>query len=304
MPSTTPQQIQNSTDAANFYSGFGLAPAPDAGNYMASPSTPSQVGALYSGILPIASSASRTASAPPVAPGQYVPASAGQQPNFYESPGISQAQVNHIGTPLSAYVNSTGQRVAAQSPAVQAVDQVGNAAAPLIDYSDPLWAAYRDGGDSAAQAELAQENAAGALPMAGAASRAAAPAGPVMPIMATAAAAATPARPSVMQDIISGLSNMHFGANWSMQPASAPITGPPVGSPNGYEYAPNAAGAYTRVGVAPAFTGMSPAQQYAAAAAPALASQPNGNVNNGGNANGQSVAHGQSTARSMGGMPG
>src|SRR6185312_5270340 len=115
MPSNTPQQIQNSTDAANFYSGFGLAPAPDAGNYMASPSTPSQVGSLYQGILPIASSASRTASAPPVAPGQYVPPSAGQQPNFYESPGISQAQVNQVGAPLSSYVDSTGRRtVAAQ----------------------------------------------------------------------------------------------------------------------------------------------------------------------------------------------
>lgn len=58
-------------------------------------------------------------------------------------------------------------------------------------------------------------------------------------------------------------------------------------------------------GTAPAVpSGPTPAQQYAALAARALASQPNGNINNMGGSNLQAVARGQAMAQSMGGMPG
>lgn len=59
-----------------------------------------------------------------------------------------------------------------------------------------------------------------------------------------------------------------------MPPAAAPAAGP-IPSTNGYTYLPNGSGGYTRAGqVDPSLT---PSQQYALAAAPAIASQPNGN---------------------------
>lgn len=55
---------------------------------------------------------------------------------------------------------------------------------------------------------------------------------------------------------------------------SVSIIGAPVGATNGYNYAPNSAGGYTNVGQQN--PNISPSQVYAAAAQPALASQPNG----------------------------
>lgn len=57
--------------------------------------------------------------------------------------------------------------------------------------------------------------------------------------------------------------------------AAAPVVQAPIAAPNGYLYAPAVGGGYTQVGQSAQYAGMTPSQQYAAAAAPALASQTN-----------------------------
>ena len=84
----------------------------------------------------------------------------------------------------------------------------------------------------------------------------------------------------------------------------APPANQPITATNGYNYLRNAAGGYTNVGQSQQAQGMTPAQQYDAAAARARASQPNGNVNNIGNVPGASQANGSQQSHSLGGMPG
>lgn len=232
----SPIQITTPADAAKFYSGFGLAPAPDPGAYMQSPSTQAQVSDLYRGIYPIAQSASS-------APSQnYDPS---KQQNFYNSTGISQAQVDQIGAPVSAYVDQNGNRLAGSAAAAAVAVAADNGQG--IDWNDPLWAAYKQGGDAAAQAELAAEQAAGVtgIPVA--------PSAPAvlpakLPIM-TAAAATPFAAPAVSHPL----------------PMAAAAPAPtPIASTNGYMYQPNGNGGYAQVGkVNPSLT---PSQQYALAA--------------------------------------
>lgn len=83
----------------------------------------------------------------------------------------------------------------------------------------------------------------------------------------------------------------------------APVAAPPklFAGTNGYVYMSNETGGFTHIGVVN--PNLSPSEQYALAAAKALASQPNGNVNNTGNVPGRSQAFG-ATSHSLGGMPG
>lgn len=265
MPST-PQNIATPADAAAFYNGFGLAPAPaapasDPGAYMQSPSTQAQVSNLYKGMYPIAQSAS----APPSQ--NYDPTS---QQNFYNSAGISPAQANQIGAPVSAYVDQNGQRIVG-SPASAAAAAVAAASDQGIDWSDPMWAAYKSGGDAAAQAELDYEQM-----------------------------AATPNVPtdwSKANQGTTGLFGFAMSPNQPPQPlptiapgqlpimgatavaASHPImaSAAPIPGVDGYLYQPNPGGGYTQVGkVNP---GVSSAQLYHTQAAQILATQPNGDPN-------------------------
>lgn len=92
--------------------------------------------------------------------------------------------------------------------------------------------------------------------------------------------------------------------------AAKPSTGtvaPPAPPPavfagtNGYVYMGNAVGGFEKVGTL--YPNLSPSEQYSLIAAKALASQPNGNVNNPGNVPGRTQAFG-ATSPSLGGMPG
>lgn len=61
--------------------------------------------------------------------------------------------------------------------------------------------------------------------------------------------------------LLSMLSNGFGGFGSTPNPTS--IVGPPIGAPNGYVYGQNSGGGFSKIGVAPQYANMTPAQQYA-----------------------------------------
>lgn len=132
-----------------------------------------------------------------------------------------------------------------------------------------------------------------------------------VPGLTSAAFAPPPAPPAPPKFITvavpaktSSLAHTLQSTGMSPSNAAALVSGPvPVASTNGYVYTPDGNGGYTQTGVSQQYANMTPSQQYAAIAAPALRSQPSGGYQAaGGNSTGNSGGQDRSGGSIAGGM--